>query len=128
MAFQHSGDIILEACGTAEQRCVWMDAGEAGRLVVGELSSGEVTLAAFDVPEHGHKVVLEGDAIAQLAAALSIRPEHVDTGVRAIFGKQSRHLTDLMDLLDREAIPYSYVADIDGVIFSRPAAEEPPLP
>ena len=119
----HEGDgrmgevIRMEDGPNVERREVEVTAGEDS-VVVCERTEGSVTLAAFGCWSHDQQVELERASFAAVADLLGA-PDQTTAGIaeaaQAYLAPEERYITDLMDLLDANAVPYVFRSEKDKV-------------
>ena len=105
-----------------EIREVSIEPREAGGIAVVEESAGEITQAIYDADSHRHAVIIGEEELPRVADALGAGNAACGLSLEAYFAHPGRHLSDLMDRLDRADIPFAYVAEYEGRALFRPQA------
>ena len=116
---QESAGVTLLSCEHGGERRRVFVRRRGTRLEVGEFTRGPLTCELYDAPVHHHCIQLGASASRLLAQRLSERQripkeQGIADLLRAYFAQDEKFLTDLMDLLDSQSVPYGYLNSMMG--------------
>lgn len=112
--------VLVSVDDGREERVVVCRTEGALGLVVEERTAGETTRAIYDAARHVHRVRVARDDLADLVHGIGGRDAtSADEALGGFFG-EGPYLSDLMDEMDVQGIPYAYVSEGERSVAYRP--------